>query len=395
MMRIDAPTAVLAAAAAFVATSLLASAGILGMRWDQALGRGPTLVGGSSAITSNGAKTVRIGVSSPIAYRQYDDIGSLLRELGGGFAFRTIRLDQLAERGRLDGLEALFLGCAAELGPRVAMMPQMANFTKVSVLNRPGYANAVALALEKFVADGGALYCSDWAATLLELAFPGEVQTNPIRFPSQRVRAHVDDKGLRALLGPTLDLTFETDLWVAIDRPAQGQVYLGGSVSPAGGGISDMPLLVGFRHGKGQVLYTSFHNEHQRSEAERTLLRYLVLKPLTLRASRQANEALLAQQYAVGQESLFSVGQQRKFTFTAAAGHALGFVLAWEDPGDGTVSLELKVRDPAGKVTSRQAQRPPVVVEIPASTAGEYTYEVVPSKVPYANFPYVATVGVR
>ncbi|HEX7446368.1 MAG TPA: hypothetical protein VF306_02420 [Pirellulales bacterium] len=58
-----------------------------------------------------------------------------------------------------------------------------------------------------------------------------------------------------------------------------------------------MPIVVGFRHGDGHVLCTSFHNKAQVYEQERRLLRFLVLQPILARAATEANQAVSARQF--------------------------------------------------------------------------------------------------
>ena len=45
--------------------------------------------------------------------------------------------------------------------------------------------------------------------------------------------------------------------------------------------LKNSPLLVSFSYGKGEVIYTSFHNHAQADEKQEILLNYLVLKSLS------------------------------------------------------------------------------------------------------------------
>lgn len=341
----------------------------------------------------------QILVSQPERYDQYDDIGAVLTEMGEGYTFDRIRLKQLGDAERLAKYRVLFLGCAAEMAPAQAPMPSMARFEGVSLMGDPLYLERVRVALTKFVENGGAIYASDWACSYLELAFAREISFEQRRIPAQRVQAQVLDHGLVDLIGPRLDLTFDTDLWVAPDSAGLGTSHLEGEVLHPDGSHRQSPLLVSFHHGKGLVIFTSFHNEKQLSEKERALLKYLVLKPIVSQAAESSQQILKSQNFTLGKESLFSTeagGSDRWFPYAATAGQELSFVLSWNEPAGEKAALKLSVKTPAGQTVAEQGDTPPVRVRIPkVEQAGTYEYSVSPVNVPYPNFPYVVTVGVK
>ena len=347
----------------------------------------------------SGSRTPQIAVSTRVRYDQYDDISSVLQEMGAGYAFDPIPLSSLGDAQRLQRYKVLFMGCAAEMAPAEAPMPVMRKFEHVSLLRDPAFLDKLRNSLSSFVENGGAIYASDWASSMLELAFPRQISFLQNRVQAQHVEARVLDHGLVDLIGPRLDLTFDTDLWVVPESAGMGTAYLEGEVLKPDGSRAISPLLVSFKQGKGLVIFTSFHNEKQLSEKERALLKYLVLKPIISQAAESSQQILKSQNFTASKESLFSTGsggEDRWFSYDAHAGQELSFVLSWnETPGD-KASLKLMVKTPSGQVLEETGETPPVRVRVPAIAAdGQYQYTVVPVKVPFANFPYVVTVGVK
>ncbi len=58
-------------------------------------------------------------------------------------------------------------------------------------------------------------------------------------------------------------------------------------------------LLVKFRSGEGNVVFTSFHNAAQNNELERKLLKYLVFTAITAKQESKVNDLLLKEGFAL------------------------------------------------------------------------------------------------
>lgn len=390
-----------AAFSSFVAITFLVAGNWLIANWALLTARRPpppdvVVENPGRNTTKRGAQ---IAVSMRERYDQYDDIGAILTEMGQGYAYDPIPLRQLGDAERLSRYRVLFLGCAAEMAPAQAPMASMRKFETVSILKEPAYLERVRNALTGFVENGGSIYASDWAASLLELAFARQISFLQQRLQAQRVEARVLDQGLADLIGPKLELTFDTDLWVAPESAGMGTAYLESDVLHPDSSRLIRPLLVSFKHGKGSVMFTSFHNERQTSEKEKTLLKYLVLKPIVQQAAESSQQILKSANFSLSKESLFSTGSggaDKWFKYPANAGQELTFVLSWNDTGGEKASLKLQVRSPSGEMLESQGDTPPVRVAVPrVAAAGDYEYSVTPVQVPYSNFPYVVTVGVK
>ena len=346
----------------------------------------------------------KIAVSDRERHEQYDDIEALLEKMGSGFPSERVSLFDLARTSNLAAYDILFLGCAAEMAPEIPTHPSMAPFSGISIFQKMGYSDGVRSSLRDFVDRGGAIYASDWAAQYLRISFPESITISPQLFPKQYVQARVLDPGLAEVIGQKIGLVFDKDLWVCAERVQGGKVYLEGLVKDASGKEAVLPLLVGFPHGKGQVVYTSFHNETAKdrsaelTEQQKGLLEYLVFKQVTSGVSGEVSRILVEQKYTLSKETLFSTGTggPRTFTFQTQPGKKISFMLGWNVPPTGPRPiLELAVQSPTEETLVKKSDKPPVVVSVESSVAGDYRYAVHSVQVPYNNFPFVLQVGVK
>src|SRR5262249_41260323 len=193
----------------------------------------------------------------------WDDMGKLLRELGKGYDhFTLVKNPDLINPKTLEGADILFLTCHPNQNPRYDLSET----------------------LRKFVAQGGTLYASDWRFDDLAAAFPDFVNREQA---GEGVDGHILadglDRGLQEALaegvknGSKLHLKFDLNRWktAAFNRlPDKVNVMVRSQYkkmlhqNDKEGIASEAPLLVTFTHGKGTVIFTSFHNEKQTSEVE-------------------------------------------------------------------------------------------------------------------------------
>jgi hypothetical protein len=147
---------------------------------------------------------------------------------------------------------------------------------------------AVVEAVVEFVSRGRALVVSDWSYDLVERGWPDKIEFygedldlddaqagNP-----GRITARVVDDGLAVELGgDTVSLEFNYTNWAVMESVGEGvTVYLRGDVeyriseSEGYGTLENVPLLVGWDHGSGEVLFSSFHWNSQSAGVTDTLL---------------------------------------------------------------------------------------------------------------------------
>jgi hypothetical protein len=157
----------------------------------------------------------------------------------------------------------------------------------------------VAANLVAFVADGNSVYASDWAHNIVEAAWPAAIDfrgddsefidpfvewDEPYTGVEGKVDGRVLDGSMKALLGDSIDLTYDLGGWVVPQGVGQNaapmvkgdaNLYNVNTQSPSGT-QTGAPLAVRIGAG-GTVIYTTFHNEPQLDEAMREALKEIIL----------------------------------------------------------------------------------------------------------------------
>jgi hypothetical protein len=178
----------------------------------------------------------------------------------------------------IDGYDVVFINCGVE----------------ELELARGLSANAVRN-IRRYVEQGGSLYVSDWAYEIIEQAFPEKIDFFGPDDEHDGAQVaiggdyptRVVDPELAATVGDTIDIDFQFQLGTVVSQVAddvtiyleadmQYRKELGGQV--IADVLTDTPITVGFRHGLGKVIYTSFHQEQDESldGPEDAVLRSLV-----------------------------------------------------------------------------------------------------------------------
>lgn len=187
-----------------------------------------------------------------------DDVGSILKKLG--YDYTVVSDDDLCNYEKIRDYNILFINCSMGGNP---------------LENKES--------LKKFVKKGGALYVSDLSSSQISSAFPGYIEFSSGGIGNQRVNATIVDKNLLEIIGPNINIYFDLPFWVPIERVYENvHIYLLGSFKTDFGYKKDKPILVSFKYGAGEVIYTSFHNHKQTTEMEEKLLKFLILKPASI-----------------------------------------------------------------------------------------------------------------
>ena len=194
---------------------------------------------------------LRIGVSKV----GYDDVGAILEKMN--LPWREIKDSKFANLSHLKEFDVVFINCQSG-----------------------GNASSNREALRQFVEDGGVLYASDCAKSHIQKAFPGKLQIKSNSGFSGDVKCSIEDSDFSRLLNKNqIKIHFNTVLYYAKKvKESQGTVFLSGAYS--GGG--KRPVVVGFPFGKGYVIFTAFHNYGSASRDEVELLKYVILKPISI-----------------------------------------------------------------------------------------------------------------
>ena len=194
---------------------------------------------------------LRIGVSS----RGCDDAASVIE--GMGLRSTHIKHQQFRKIGILKNFDLVFINCLADI-------------TQVTGGGVFLNANKNANALREFVSNGGVLYVSDYALENISIPFPGFIDFGGKGDgKSGKVVAQVVDDGLKQLVGPSIQINFDTVYAPVSKVSSDCKIHLA---------RGSEPILVSFPYAQGHVVYTSFHNGAQTSEQEKELLRYVILQ---------------------------------------------------------------------------------------------------------------------
>ncbi len=318
----------------------------------------------------------------------YDDIGSVLQHFG--FNVEQISFDTLHNSMWLRNYDVVFVNCHQDL---------------------IGFRNGQAV--ERYVAEGGILYASDYACDVVKAAFSNILDfgfSGILAFLGETVDAKVVDPTLLDLVGSQVRLNFDLPAWrhVASWHPSC-RVYL-----VTEGWMGQKALLVSFTYGQGFVIYTSFHNKAQPSEMERRLIEFLAIRPLTARLSRQIAQEIarpvevgtLGEREATGLLTGRQMVMQREiigtletaqsspvYRFQLSQPSPVKIVVGWEG-GIGEFILTLWSETAPQRRWRQFAQSPPLILTVTEPLPAEsYCLQLTATKAPLPKTPFVIGIG--
>jgi hypothetical protein len=208
----------------------------------------------------------------------YDDVGQVLNTIGVDndhievFASSVFNNniqwvdDLILDYERLSTFSIVFLNCGAGDRRFVGRDAQGIFIPEIPV-------DQVAIAnLRRFVQEGGSVYASDWAYTVVEAVWPEFVDfagdetrdAAKVGFAPYDIDATVTDAQMALSLGQTdMELHYPLTEWAVMqDVSPQTTVYVRADAElMSGETLSNVPHTVAFRPGAGRVLFTSFHQE--------------------------------------------------------------------------------------------------------------------------------------
>lgn len=335
-------------------------------------------------------KRLKIAVTEP----EFDDIGKILDNLGEAYKYTDINLDDLTEDNLRDRFDVIFISCGTVKEDWVARVTnETGGRNSTRVILKEDKVRRLKTNLRKFVEDGGTIYSSDWRYQLLSIPFP-EFESSDIKQGDvQNLDADVVDSGLQDVIGKTIELRFDLPAWYPATfeaRPRQITEVLRGTYRDMDGNRVTAPLLVKFAVGKGNVIFTSFHNEKTVSEKQEKLLKYLVFSSVTAGTSAEVNETMVKGGFAPQKQSILSASQENPSAVSIYENTKAGelkVVLAAEG-----ASFELELTSPSG-TKIKKAGSDKIVIDVPNAAKGKWNCKVTATKVPHANFPYSLTFG--
>ncbi len=206
----------------------------------------------------------------------YDRVEGVLQELGIDLATLDVYQSDWAEQllatdDGLDNYDILFLNCRSNEATYMAH-PEMQQ------------------RLRDFVARGGSLYAADQAYDLIEVAFPDKIDflgADDVRGAGDQgdlaeLQANVIDPALAQRMGSgVVGLHFGLTTWsVMVGTAPDVDVYIKADGVPLldGSVLDNVPMTVGFDHGSGRVVYSSFHEEPGIGEGQEQILKLIMFE---------------------------------------------------------------------------------------------------------------------
>jgi hypothetical protein len=338
------------------------------------------------------APLLRLAVTPEQA--EYDDMGRLLTTLGDGYQFTRFPFDDLLNAERVGEFDVIFITCSGY--PATWLLEATGDVRRDMQLFRNN--DAVFLkakdVLREYVKNGGTLYASDLHHGLVSICFP-EFFDGVGLMPGapQKLKAQVVDERLRELIGPEIELEFDQEQWFPADFLGEDvTVYLKGNYETTLGQRQEAALLVKFPFGSGTVIFTSFHNEVQNSQAEIKLLKYLVFSAVTANVDSEVTRTMQAGGFSPRKKSLLDVSAEEdavSAVYQNASVADLQFVLGFQDQG---ARLKLSVIGPNGEAFEKEGSST-LTIDVSDAAPGAWTYTITALEVPSENFPFTITVG--
>jgi len=150
---------------------------------------------------------------------------------------------------------------------------------------------------------------------------------------------------------------------------------------------------VRFPYKDGTVIFTSFHNEKNNSEAEKKLLRYLVFTTVTSGETERITKTMVQGGFRPRGGGLFSAAKENPAvtqTYRCTEERPLKFVLGFQGEG---AKLRLTVTRPDGKKYDEKEGTSTLTIDVPSPVTGDWKYTITALELPNENFPYTVTVG--
>lgn len=217
-----------------------------------------TAVGAASQDISR----LRIGAT----VKKYDDLASVLKEMGIPFTmYNEVGVEVLKE------LDLLFISCG----------------TPSRIAGGAKYVKGEEHPLRSFVGRGGVLYVSDLSFVYLVAAFPDYVKAfAKTGKAGVHLKCKVLSERFQQKVGEECDVYFDLDSWARLhEKGEKGEAITPILEAEYQGEVC--PISFTFQHGRGSVVYTSFHNHAQKTAMEDKLIREILLTPVRAAVERE------------------------------------------------------------------------------------------------------------
>lgn len=329
--------------------------------------------------------------SLAVTHSGYDNMGAILTR--HGLKFKEIDEADLKNLDKLKSYDVIYINCTNTVDEGIVAAKD-------------------AEAIKNFVSGGGIVYASDFGASVIEAAFPEKIDFYDIgegfeenealgarQGDAGEVDATVTDSGLAAVLGKkSININFDLGGWVVVKSVGPGvRVHMRGPAAFSfrenedknNASEGDLPYVVSFSEGKGEVLFTSFHNEAQNTADMEKVLDWFATKTRVGKLAQDTRKiAVKDSGNKVLQEVVDMVdgGDEKSYEFKASGNADFGVILNF----DGGSGLDISVTEPGGSViVSEQVSKPPFVYQKIKAKKGTYVFKVKGEKTGGKNLPFV------
>lgn len=205
------------------------------------------------------APTAKLVASGKLAYVQgsYDEIEAIVRDSLKN-PMTELTEAQLATASITSQYKMIFLNCGLD---------DFSITESAATINN----------LKAWVNNGGILYASDWALSVVAEMYPTDV-SGELYGDVQAVNASLTDPALVSFIGKnTASIQYDLPGWKTPETISSAvTVLVRGSFESGVDTYTDKPLAIVLAKGNGKVVFTSFHNEAGVTDDQLDVLRYFI-----------------------------------------------------------------------------------------------------------------------
>ncbi len=306
----------------------------------------------------------------------YDDMKQILDELN--VDSETIKKEDLKDKEKLMKYSAVYINCASI-------------FIKDT-------------AVKEYVESGGIVYASDWASLIIKEEFSEKIKFNDsINTKKGKTTATIKDPGLKEVIKKDeVEINFDLGGWhyiesvsndvnVLIEGPVITSSYLDEDKEE---GDEIIPYVITFEYGDGEVLYTSFHNESQKTEDMGAILSWFAVKLKTGKLVQEKNDLIEDNGGEVIKNIIDYVNNEdsKSYEYKPDNSNSFNVSLNFEKDLEKT-KFDLIVKDSNGnKVFSDSVSGGALKKEVGNSNGEKFVFEV-SAKTEEKNLPFFITVS--
>lgn len=241
--------------------------------------------GQTTTIPEDQCQLLQPDLKIAVVLGQYDRVQDVLSDLGvdpanittydgAGFASQWVS-DLVEDYAVLSQYDIVFFNCGVDDSD--FMTPLLAN--QVAVAN-----------IRQFVQEGGSVYASDWAYSIVERAWQDKIDfygndaglgASKHGVTTNAIQGTIADVALATSMGTSqIELHYPLVAWVPMQAVASDVTIYIQADAPVDNGptLTNVPHTVGFNAGSGRVIYTSFHQEPGISPAQERVLQLLMFE---------------------------------------------------------------------------------------------------------------------